>query len=132
MTPELTALTLATLLLLAQFLHVAALANMELGTGYFLGPRDREPDGTLSPRTARLRRAYENHREWLLPFAVAAILVAVNGKGSGLTAACAWTYLAARVAYVPAYALGLVPWRSVIWAVGFLATLLMLVAVILG
>lgn len=131
MTPELTALALATLLLLAQFLHVAALANMELGTGYFTGPRDRAPDGTLSTRTARLKRAYENHREWLLPFAIAVLVVTVSGKGSGLTAASAWTYLAARVLYVPAYALGLAPWRSLVWAVGFASTLAMLAAVVL-
>jgi uncharacterized MAPEG superfamily protein len=31
------------------------------------------------------------------------------------------------VLYVPAYAFGLSPWRSLIWAVGFLATTLMLV-----
>jgi uncharacterized MAPEG superfamily protein len=44
------------------------------------------------------------------------------------TAACAFAYLGARLLYIPAYYLGLCPWRSLIWAVGFLATLLMLLA----
>ncbi len=37
----------------------------------------------------------------------------------------------ARVLYVPAYAFGWVPWRSLIWAVGLVATLLLLVAALL-
>jgi uncharacterized MAPEG superfamily protein len=32
------------------------------------------------------------------------------------------------VLYVPAYAAGLVPWRSLIWLVGFLATAAMILA----
>jgi uncharacterized MAPEG superfamily protein len=34
--------------------------------------------------------------------------------------------LGARVAYVPAYAFGLSPWRSLIWMVGLFATLTLL------
>jgi uncharacterized MAPEG superfamily protein len=33
---------------------------------------------------------------------------------------------------VPAYAFGWAPWRSLIWAVGFLATLIMLLAALFG
>ncbi len=127
MTPELTALALATLLLLAQFLHVATLANLEIGQGYFLGPRDAAPDRPLSTRTARLERAYKNMREWLLPFAIAAGLATATGS-TPVTAACAWIFLAARVLYIPAYTFGWVPWRSVIWLVGFLATAVMISA----
>lgn len=36
--------------------------------------------------------------------------------------------LAARILFVPAYAFGWQPWRSLIWSVGFLATTVMLVA----
>jgi uncharacterized MAPEG superfamily protein len=35
--------------------------------------------------------------------------------------------LVARILYVPAYAQGLTPWRSIIWAVGFFATISMVV-----
>jgi uncharacterized MAPEG superfamily protein len=48
-----------------------------------------------------------------------------------VTETCAWAYLAARVAYVPAYAFGLTPWRSVIWAGGLIATTIMLVAALI-
>ncbi len=131
MTPELTALALAGLLLLVQFLHVSVLANLELGARYFTGPRDRAPDRELSVRTGRLKRAYENHREWIVPFLVAVAVVELSGSGSGFTAACAWVYVGARLAYVPAYALGWSPGRSAIWAVGFFATLAMLVAALI-
>ena len=59
------------------------------------------------------------------------MVVSVSGQGSGITAACAWAYLGARVLYVPAYAFGWTPWRSLIWAVGWLATVLMLLAAVI-
>ncbi|MEM6577017.1 MAG: MAPEG family protein, partial [Pseudomonadota bacterium] len=42
-----------------------------------------------------------------------------------------WAYLAARLLYIPAYYFGWAPWRSYIWMVGFAATSLMLIAVLL-
>ena len=128
MTPELTALTLAALLQAVQFLLYAIPANLELGPGYTMSARDREPSRPLSPKTARLGRALTNHFEGLILFTIAVVTVTLSDQSTPLTAACAWTYLAARVAYIPAYYLGLKPGRSLIWAVGFLATLLMLLA----
>jgi uncharacterized MAPEG superfamily protein len=58
-------------------------------------------------------------------------VVTLGGQSSPFTAACAWIYLAARLIYVPAYALGLAPWRSVVWAVGFLATVAMILAALI-
>ena len=52
-------------------------------------------------------------------------------QSSPVTVACGWTYLVARILYVPAYALGLTPWRSAIWGVGFFATVIMLVAALI-
>ena len=128
MTPELTALTLAALLQAVQFVLYAVPANLELGPGYTMSARDREPSRPLSPRTARLGRAMTNHFEGLILFTIAAVVVTFTKITSPLTAACAWTYLAARVAYIPAYYFGLRPGRSLIWGVGFLATVLMLLA----
>ncbi len=128
MTPELTALTLAALLQVVQYLLYAIPANLELGPGYTTSPRDREPSRQMSDGTARLGRALSNHFEGLILFTIAVVTVTLGDQSTPLTAACAYTYLAARVAYIPAYYLGLRPWRSLIWAVGFLATLLMLLA----
>jgi uncharacterized MAPEG superfamily protein len=131
MTPELTALTLAALLQALQFLLYAVPANLELGPGYTMSARDREPSKPLSEKTARLGRALTNHFEGLILFTIACVTITLADKSTAFTAACAYAYLAARVLYIPAYYYGLRPGRSLIWAVGFLATLLMLLAALL-
>lgn len=131
MTAELTALTLAALLQMVQFVLFAVPANLELGPDYTAGPRDSAPKRALSPRTARLQRALNNHFEGLILFGIAATVTAVSGQSTPLTAACAWAYLGARILYIPAYAFGWTPWRSVIWAVGWFATLILLIAALI-
>lgn len=128
MTPELTALALAGLLQVAQFASIAVPANLQMGTDYMLGPRDTEPPRELTVTAARLRRAFLNHFEGLILFTLAVVVVTVGGQTSGFTAICAWAYLIARIVYVPAYVLGWVPWRTLIWAVGFAATVLLMLA----
>lgn len=127
MTPELTALALAGLLQVVQYALFAIPANLELGTGYTAGPRDADLPRPLSPRTARLKRAMDNHFEGLILFTLTVTVVTLGGKSGAITQTCAWAYLGARVLYIPAYAFGWTPWRSAIWAVGFLATFAMLV-----
>lgn len=131
MTPELTALTLAALLQVVQFLLYAVPANREIGPGYTTSARDRAPSRPMSERTARLGRAFDNHFQGLILFTIAVGVIQMSGQNSGFTAICAWTYLAARVLYVPAYAIGLRPHRSFIWCIGLLATALMLLAALL-
>lgn len=133
MTPELSALAFAGLLQVAQYGLMSVPANLELGPRKTLGPRD-EADlrSQLSPRTARLFRALDNHFEGLILFTLAVVVVTLGGAASAFTAACAWIYLAARVLYVPAYAFGWTPWRSIIWLVGFFATAAMIVAALVG
>jgi uncharacterized MAPEG superfamily protein len=131
MTPELTILTLAALLQVAQFILYAIPANMELGTGYTSSARDRPPSRSLSDKTARLQRALDNHFEGLILFSIAVFVITYSDQGSAFTALCAAAYLFARIAYVPAYYFGWRPWRSVIWGVGFLATVLMYLAALI-
>ncbi|MDH3264403.1 MAG: MAPEG family protein [Paracoccaceae bacterium] len=133
MTPELTALTLAGLLQVVQYVLMSVPANLKLGVGKTLSPRDparlRKPlVEQVSPRTGRLIRALNNHFEGLILFTLAVTVTTLSNQSTPFTAACAWTYLAARILYVPAYAFGLSPWRTLIWLVGFLATTLMLLA----
>ncbi|MEP3440402.1 MAG: MAPEG family protein [Sulfitobacter sp.] len=131
MSVELTALTLAAILQYVQFVMYAVPANLELGSGYTMSARDRAPSKTLSDKTARLGRAFDNHFQGLILFAIAVLVTELSGQRSALTALCATIYLFARVAYIPAYALGWRPWRSFIWMVGFGATFVMLVAALL-
>jgi uncharacterized MAPEG superfamily protein len=136
MTPEVTALALAALLQVVQYVLMAVPTNIELGPEKTAGPRDPERLGKplieqVSARTGRLIRALDNHFEGLILFTIAVVVVTLGGSSSALTQACAWVYLGARVLYVPAYAFGLTPWRSVIWAAGFFATTLMLIAALI-
>lgn len=127
MTPELTVLALAGLLQVVQYMLVSVPANLELGTKITMSPRDSGGlADQVSPPTARLARALTNHFEALILFTLAVVVVTLGPGSSPLTAACAWVYLVARILYVPAYRFGWVPWRSLIWAVGFGATILML------
>ena len=61
----------------------------------------------------------------------AVLVVVAGGKASWFTGLLAVIYLLARILYVPAYAYGWTPWRSLIWTVGFFATLAMLLAALL-
>ena len=126
MTPELTVLALAALLQGLQLAAFSVAANRQVGPKVTTGTRDNAP--TLTGTAGRLQRVVSNHFEGLILFTVAVLVVTLGQQGSGFTAACAWAYLAARILYAPAYVFGWVPWRSAIWGVGFLATLLMILA----
>lgn len=129
MTPELTVLALAALLQAVQIGLAAVVMNRDVGPEWNVGPRDKQPD--FSPLTGRLRRAVSNHFEALCFFTIAVVVVTLSGAATSLTALCAWIYLAARVLYVPAYAFGWTPWRSVIFGVGFLATFVMILSALI-
>ena len=131
MPPELTTLALAALLQAVQFILFAVPANMELGTGYTSSARDRPPTRQISDRTGRLQRALNNHFEGLILFTIAVTVVTLGNQSTPLTSACAWVYLAARVLYIPAYVYGWRPGRSIIWAAGFFATLIMIIAALI-
>ncbi|MDU8911864.1 MAPEG family protein [Aestuariicoccus sp. MJ-SS9] len=129
MTPELTALTLAALLQVAQFTLYSVVAQRQVGTAYALSPRDTPVQ--LTSLAGRAQRAMNNHFEGLILFSIACLVVTFSDRGDATTAACAALYLAARVLYVPAYLFGWAPWRSLIWSVGFLATTAMLLIALL-
>jgi uncharacterized MAPEG superfamily protein len=133
MIPELKVLVFAGLLQGLQFVLMAIPANLELGPGKTMSPRDNARLGKpiadlLSPKVGRLYRALNNHFEGLILFTLAVVVLVLGDRTTAFSAICAWTYLTARVLYIPAYYFGWVPWRSFIWLVGFLATMLMLLS----
>lgn len=129
MTAELTALALAALLQALQFAAYSVTANMQVGPKYAMGPRDTPRQ--LTGLAGRLQRAMNNHFEGLILFTIAVVVVTLSDQSNAVTQLAAWVYLLARAAYVPAYALGLTPWRSLIWMAGFFATIVMIVAALL-
>ena len=133
MTPELQVLAYAVVLQATQFALMSISANLDLGPSKTLSARDEAHLGgplssQLSDKPARLYRAMNNHFEALILYTAAVVVVVLGDKTTGLTAICAWTYLAARILYVPAYYFGWAPWRSLIWFTGFLATLAMVLS----
>jgi len=126
--PELLALALAAILQAIQIGLAGWSMNRDGLQQWNVGARDMEPQ--FPPLTGRLRRAVDNHFEALVFFTIAVVLVQFTRSNSGFTAACAWAYLIARLLYVPAYALGWSPWRSLIFGLGFLATMLMILTAI--
>ncbi len=136
MTPELLVLTLAALLQCLQFGLMSLAANLDVGPARTMSPRDPQRLGKpladlLGVKAGRLYRAFNNMFEALALFTIAVLVVTLAGKSSTITQIAAWTFLAARIAYVPAYYFGLAPGRSLIWFVGFLATLTMLIAALI-
>jgi len=131
MTPELQVLAYAGLLQGAQYVLMSVSANLDLGLGKTTSARDihrlgRPLTEMLGVRAGRLHRAFTNHFEGLILFTLAVVVVTLADRATGFSAACGWIYLGARILYVPAYFFGLAPWRSIIWLVGFLATMAML------
>ncbi|MBB3771726.1 putative MAPEG superfamily protein [Angulomicrobium tetraedrale] len=129
MTTELTLLGWSLVLALFQVMLTAMFRNRETGTTYNAGPRD-EPGPPVGVMTGRLRRAQANLLETLPLFATGVLIAHVAGREGALTFWGAWLYLAARIAYVPAYALGVAYLRSAIWMVS-MAGLVMILAAIL-
>lgn len=126
MTPELLALTLAALLQVLQFCAYSAASIRQVGPRKAAGPRDKHIE--LTGTAGRLQRAMNNHFEGLILFTIAVVVVTYADQSTQLTMLCSATYLIARVLYVPAYIFGLAPWRSIIWFVGLIATVIMLIA----
>lgn len=119
----------AALVLVAQFALMAVAVNVQLGAAYTSGPRDekREPTGMAG----RLYRAFNNMIEALVLFTVAVVVVTLGDAATPATALAAQVFVAARVVYIPAYASGIPLVRSIVWGVGFFATVFMLVQALL-
>ena len=124
MTPELTALTLAALLQILQMFTYSFFSTSQVGLHKAAGSRD-EPI-VLTGTAGRLQRAMNNHFEGLVLFTIAVVVVTYTDQSNATTMLCAFTYLGARILYIPAYAFGLVPWRSIIWSVGLISIIVML------
>ena len=131
MAVELQVLLGAVLLAAVQLLLYAVPANREIDSAWLAGPRDTPMPGGLSARTGRLQRAFQNHIEGLAMFAPAALAAAAAGVSTPVTQGAAVAYLAARIVYVPLYWAG-TPWaRSLVWAVGFFATVALALAALI-
>ncbi|MGG7644938.1 MAPEG family protein [Rhodovulum sp. YNF3179] len=98
-------------------------AMQQLGMGYLLSSRDE--GRTASGMAARLERALWNSVSAMALFAPAVLILEARGAFSDATLMAAQVFLIARVIYVPTYAFGVIGVRSLAWAAGFFATIIL-------
>jgi uncharacterized MAPEG superfamily protein len=124
MTTELTLLAWSALLcLLLAFPGILGLMGISQGLAWGLGNRDR-PVPELPAWAARARRAHANLVENLAPFAAVVLIAQVTGRTNAMTALGAQLFFWGRVAHAATYIAGLVPWRTLAFAVSSVGTLL--------
>ena len=79
------------------------------------GPRDTPFD--MGPHADRLKRAFSNFKETYIFFVVVVVALAFAHKSSTVSVDAAWTYLVARIVYIPLYAFGVRGVRSLVWII---------------
>ncbi|MCB1357110.1 MAG: MAPEG family protein [Maritimibacter sp.] len=80
------------------------------------GSRDEAPPHNVM--SGRMQRALVNMFEALPVFLPLAVLAVAMERSGGWAATGAAVFFLARVAYIPAYASGIVPLRSLVWGIG--------------
>ncbi len=129
MTTEMMILGCTLVLALVQILLPSAFRNKETGAAYNVSARDEQgpPVGKV---TARLQRAQANLFETLPLFIAAVLMVHVTARESTLTLWGASLFLAARIVYLPLYALGIPVLRTLVWLVSIAGLLMLLWAIL--
>lgn len=121
---ELKALAVAALLQMVHMVFFAIKVNLEVGPEKTLSTRDTPI--SLSHSSGRLSRALNNHFEGLILFSIATVTVTLMQKTTEATAISSVLYCLARLIYIPAYYYSWVPLRSIVWMIGWAATLFIL------
>ncbi|MFN0264979.1 MAPEG family protein [Tepidamorphus sp. 3E244] len=124
MSTDLTMLVAAAFVALFQIWIYGIFAVREVGGKYAAGPRDG--GYTVTGIAGRLQRSYVNILETLPLFAIGVLVAHVAGKADATTAIASQVYLAARIAYIPAYAFGSSWMRPVIWGIATAAIVVIL------
>jgi uncharacterized MAPEG superfamily protein len=95
----------------------SVLTLRQLGGAWVAGPRDEARE--VTGLSGRFVRAHRNLLEIFPQFAASLFLVHDSHTNGALTVVGAWTFLAGRIAYVPAYAFAPPGVRPVFWLVGW-------------
>lgn len=97
---------------------------LQRGIGWGFSNRDEtEPANMFG---ARVKRTVDNHVESLLLFGFAVLVAEASGALTGLTGLGAMLYFWGRLVYAPVYVIGIPYLRTLVWAVGFAGTILVL------
>jgi uncharacterized MAPEG superfamily protein len=106
----------AVLCLIVPNLYVTGLMQVPGGLTWGLGNRDTPVSGE-SAWAMRARRAHANLVENLLVFAILVLIVQITGRGNAWTALGSRLFFWGRVGHLVTYLAGLVPWRTLAFAV---------------
>jgi len=113
MTPELTYVVYAVILLIVHMVVQATASDLSKGLIWALGSRDEHRE--QNALSIRLEKALTNYAYNFPAFAAVALMLMVSELGTETTALGAAIWFWARVAYVPCYAFGIPLIRSVAW-----------------
>lgn len=131
MSPEFTMLALAIVLGFIHLFLATQFVTSERGMAWNTGARDNT--APLTGKVAgRLDRAFANFKETFPFFAVAVIMAAVLGRHTNMTVWGAELYLAARILYLPLYAMGVPLLRTLVWAASVVGIVMLLGALFGG
>jgi uncharacterized MAPEG superfamily protein len=131
MTTDLTMLIWSVLLtLVSPYTYVTGLLIAPGGLAWGVGNRDQALAGE-AVWARRARRAHANLVENMVPFAALVLAAHVAGRSNAMTALGAQLFFWARLLYLPAYVIGLVPWRTLIFGVATLGQFLILLQLLL-
>lgn len=121
MTLELKLLVWSTVLTSIQMVVALLAAIAQVGFLRLIGNRENLP--ALEGLAGRAQRAYRNMLDSLVVFATLVLVAQLAGKTNAATALGAQLFFWGRLAYAPAYVIG-VPWlRTALWGVSFVGLL---------
>ena len=116
-------------LAVVQIVAASAAKRGQDGMQWANGNRDEQPP-SYTGVAGRMQRAQANLYETLPLFIGAVLLSYVFGHHPRLAGWGAGLYFWARLVYIPIYARGLQPWRSIVWGVSMVGLLLVLVSLV--
>lgn len=112
------------------FIHIFAATQVitaERGRAWNTGARD-DTAPLKSRLGGRLYRAQENFKETFPFFAALVLALAIIGRHSALTVYASEIYVAARIVYLPLYAIGVPVVRTLVWAIATFAIFALIAA----
>jgi uncharacterized MAPEG superfamily protein len=125
MTTELIVLAWGCVLAIVHIFAAVRVKTRQYGTKWNMGARDEElppPD----PIVGRLARAQANYYESLPVMAAAILIVSVADLETRWTAIGALLWLAARIVYLPLYAVGVRGLRTIVWGLSLVGIIMVL------
>lgn len=130
MTPELTHLAYAVILLIVHMMAQAGLAVLANGIAWGMSPRDY--DTNPGKPASRAARALTNYAYNMPAFAALALAVTVAGVNTDSTALGAAIWFWSRVVYLPAYILAVPVLRSLAWLASLVGLGMMITPLLSG